>query len=168
MSDLDDRPYNCTLEEEVQRAWYMNNHHARQFGEASRRNSIYSGIVIRVLNLLDRDAVCKEFHEVDTITLEDLEDEADGVVQFFGGDIRDAYDVRLALALARHVAALCRKVEKKKAALKDRGVIETVLEICEEERDALRAEVKELKANAGDRALANLADRYRESEGKKS
>ncbi len=49
---------------------------------------------------------------------------------------------------------LSAKLEKKKAALKDRGVIEAVLEICEEERDALKERVKELENVVG-----NLRDR---------
>ena len=47
--------------------------------------------------------------------------------------------------LCRDYLTLWEKHEKKKAALKDRGVIESVLEICEEERDALKARVKELE-----------------------
>ena len=50
--------------------------------------------------------------------------------------------VRRIIASHRLLAA---KLEKKKAALKDRGVIESVLEICEEERDALKARVEKLE-----------------------
>lgn len=56
---------------------------------------------------------------------------------------------RLLHRLSRDYLTLWEKHEKKKAALKDRGVIETVLEICEEERDALKVRVKELETTIG-------------------
>ncbi len=136
MTDLDNRPYNCTLEEEVQRAWYMNKKHAHDASEASRRNSIYAGILIRVLSVLDHDASCKDFHDTNPTEVDDLVDECSEVVQFFGGDIRDAYDVRLALALARYVAALCRKIEarvKELEAVQTADYIEATIEACRAE-----------------------------------
>ena len=51
--------------------------------------------------------------------------------------------------LCRDYLTLWEKNEKKRAALKDRGVIETVLEICEEERDALKVRVTQLEQEIG-------------------
>ena len=51
--------------------------------------------------------------------------------------------------LCRNYLTLWEKHEKKKAALKDRGVIEMVLEICEEERDALKVRVTQLEQEIG-------------------
>ena len=47
--------------------------------------------------------------------------------------------------LCRDYLTLWEKNEKKRAALKVLGVIESVLELCEEERDALKERVKELE-----------------------
>ena len=55
------------------------------------------------------------------------------------------YHNRGVIALKASHRLLLEKLAKKKAALKDRGVIESLLEICEEERDALKARVKELE-----------------------
>ena len=55
------------------------------------------------------------------------------------------YSVATVHRLCRDYLTLHEKYEKKKAALKDRGVIESVLEICEEERDALKERVKHLE-----------------------
>ena len=104
--ELEDRKgFGCTLEEEVQRAWYMNKLHAHDASEAARRNHIYDGIVIRVLGVLDPEEKARDFHETVATTRETLVEECEEVVKFFGGDIRDSYQVRLALALARYVAA---------------------------------------------------------------
>jgi len=57
------KTYGCNLEEEVQRAWYMNKRHANDASEAARRNHIYDGIVIRVLGVLNHNTVTRDFHD---------------------------------------------------------------------------------------------------------